>query len=100
MVTNPLPAPPQTHTNFSTVLYKPDGGYTIGGLLMLISTLAGVGAVLGYITHIVSQWFYLILLFPALIGLGIGLLGVRKVHAGRVRNPWLGGLAGFLAGIF
>jgi hypothetical protein len=88
------------NSNFPTTPYKPDGGYSTGGLLMLIAALAAVGAVLGYIAHIVSQWFYFIILFPALIGAGIGAVGIRMVNKGRVRNPWLGGLAGFLAGIF
>src|SRR6266850_2832426 len=100
MSTNPLtvPAPPQS--NFPTAPYQPDGGYTTGGLLMLISALAGVGAILGYITHIISQWFYFILVFPLFIGFAIGAVGTRMVKTGRVRNPWLGGLAGFFAGIF
>src|SRR3954447_23944719 len=99
MSTNSIPAAP-TQSNFATMPYKPDGGYTVGGTLMLIAALAGVGAVLGYIAHIISQWIYLILVFPALIGLGIGLVGTRMVTTGRIRNPWLGGLAGFGAGIF
>lgn len=100
MATDSIPASPAFQTSFTTQPYKPDGGYTTGGLLMLIAALAGVGAVLGYIAHIISQWIYLIILFPALIGLGIGLIGARMVKSGRIRNPWLGGLAGFGAGIF
>jgi len=100
MSTNSLPTAAPPLQNFSTTPYQPDHGYTTGGLLMLIAALAGVGAVLGYIAHIISQWIYLILLFPALIGLGIGAVGSRMVKSGRIRNPWLGGLAGFFAGIF
>jgi len=88
------------NSNFPTTPYQPDGGYTTGGLLMLLAALAASGAVLGYIAHIISQWFYLILIFPLFIGFAIGAVGIRMVNKGRVRNPWLGGLAGFLAGIF
>jgi hypothetical protein len=100
MASEPIPPAPPAVQNFSTTPYKPDGGYTTGGLLMLISALAGVGAILGYVAHIVSQWFYFIIFFPALIGFAIGAVGIRMVNMGRVRNPWMGGLAGFLAGIF
>src|SRR3954468_19553980 len=100
MSTNTLPTSAPPLQNFSTTPYQPDHGYTTGGLLMLIAALAGVGAVLGYIAHIISQWIYLIIVFPGLIGLGIGLVGTRMVTSGRIRNPWLGGLAGFGAGIF
>src|SRR3954465_10684243 len=100
MSTNTLPTSAPPLQNFSTTPYQPDHGYTTGGLLMLIAALAGVGAVLGYIAHIISQWIYLIIVFPGLIGLGIGLVGTRMVKSGRIRNPWLGGLAGFGAGIF
>jgi hypothetical protein len=100
MSTNPLPASVPPPSNFTTTPYQPDNGYTTGGLLMLLAALAAVGAVLGYITHIVAQWFYFILVFPAFIGFAIGAVGTRMVNKGRVRNPWLGGLAGFLAGIF
>jgi hypothetical protein len=87
-------------SHFTTAPYQADGGYTLGGVFMLIAALAAVGAVLGYIVHIISQWFYLILFFPLFIGFVIGAVGIRMVKVGRIRNPWLGGLAGFLAGIF
>lgn len=66
--------------------------------MMLVGALVVTGAILGFVAHFVAQAFYLILVFPFLIGLGLGAVGVRMVSAGRVRNPWIGGLAGFLGG--
>src|SRR5205809_6726552 len=100
MSANPLTVQTPPQSTFPTTPYQPDGGYTLGGLLMLIAALAAVGAVLGYITHIISQYFYFILVFPLFIGFAIGAVGIRMVIKGRIRNPWLGGLAGFFAGIF
>ena len=68
------------------------------GLMMLVGALVVTGAVLGFVAHFVAQAFYLILVFPFLIGLGLGAVGVRMVRAGRVRNPLIGGLAGFVGG--
>ena len=78
--------------------YKPDGGAEGSGILMLVSALAFVGAALGFAAHWVSQYFYLIILFPILIGFVVGAVGVRMVRQGRVRNPLIGGLAGFIGG--
>jgi hypothetical protein len=90
----PAPTPPP----FSVRPYAPDGGTTMPGIMMLVGALVVTGAVLGFIAHFIAQAFYLILVFPVLIGLGIGAVGVRMVKAGRVRNPWIGGIAGFLGG--
>src|SRR5688572_3621339 len=90
----PSPLPPP----YTVKPYKPDGGTTMPGLMMLVGALVVTGAVLGFVAHFVAQAFYLILVFPFLIGLGLGAVGVRMVRAGRVRNPLIGGLAGFVGG--
>src|SRR5688572_23666354 len=93
-VGTPSPLPPP----YTTMPFRADGGTTMAGLMMLIGALVVTGAILGYVAHLISQAFYLILIFPFLIGLGLGAVGVRMVKAGRVRNPLIGGLAGFLGG--
>src|SRR5438034_170826 len=98
--TQQAPTPQPTLPTFPTPPYTPHHGYTAGGLLMLIAALGTIGAILGYITHLIASHFYFIILFPLLIGLAIGAIGSRMVKVGRLRNPWLGGLAGFLAGVF
>ena len=93
-VGTPAPLPPP----YTTKPFRPDGGTTMPGLMMLVGALVVTGAVLAFIAHFVAQAFYLILVFPFLIGLGLGAVGVRMVTAGRVRNPLIGGLAGFVGG--
>jgi hypothetical protein len=85
---------------FSVSEYRPDGGYSVAGVAMLVSAMVLIGALLGFLAHWVSQYFYLIILFPALIGLGLGIVGQKMVKSGRVRSPLIGGLAGFLGGVF
>jgi hypothetical protein len=84
---------------FSVTPYKPDYGFTTGGLLTFLASLAAVGALLGYAAYWVSQFIYFVIAFPAFIGFGIGAVGIRMAKKGHIRNPWIGGLAGFLAGL-
>ena len=79
--------------------YKPDGGTSVAGLMMLVGALAVTGAVLGYAAHWISRYVYLIIIFPALIGAALGAIGSRMVTSGRIRNPWLAGFAGFVGGV-
>ena len=80
--------------------YRPDGGLTGTGVVMLVCALGFIGGVLGFVAHLVAQYFYLIILFPILIGLALGGIGAVMAKHGRVRNPWVGGLAGFAGGVF
>jgi hypothetical protein len=91
--------PPTPLPKFNVSRYRPDGGFAISGMGMLISALVLLGAALGFVAHFVSQWIYLIAIFPVCIGLALGAVGHRMVKTGRVRNPLLGGFAGFLGGI-
>jgi hypothetical protein len=88
-----------TTQTYSVSKYSPDSGFTTGGLLMFIASLAAVGALLGYAAFWAHKIFYIVLLFPALIGFAIGAVGIRMTKKGHIRNPWMGGLAGFLAGV-
>lgn len=79
--------------------YRADGGYEITGLT--ISLVGGMvaAAVAGFLAHLISQWVYLILIFPVAIGFGVGFVGARAAKWFRVRSPWAAGLAGLLAGV-
>jgi hypothetical protein len=56
------------------------------------------GAVMGLAAHGVSRFFYLILLFPIAIGFGMGAVGAWSAKWANLRNPLLGGVAGFIGG--
>src|SRR5262249_41240253 len=81
-----------------TVPYQPDGGWPPQGLacMFAVAALAAVG--LGYLCSWSSQWFYIIILFPFLVGLGIGVFGYLGVSVGKVRSTRAALLAGLFAG--
>jgi len=79
--------------------YRSDGGYTLNGVILLVLTMLIAGAAMGYVVHLISQFFYLILIFPILIGLALGTIGARVAKSASLRNPPLGGLAGLFGGI-
>ena len=97
----PLPVPQAQLPRFSVRPYTPDGGFHTSGLGMLFPALIVAGGILGYIAHLISFHleFYLIVMFPLGIGFGVGFVGQLMVKKGRIRNPYLGGAAGFLAGV-
>ena len=98
----PTPAPSPAPTNlpkYDVRPYQPDGGFTASGLVTMLGAMLVAGAVIGFAAHWVSQLFYLIILFPILIGLFLGAVGMRLVKFANLRNPLLGGLAGFVGGI-
>ncbi len=103
----PVPPTPETPVApslprdlaFDTQPYVPDGGFSAVGLLVLLIGLGAAGIGMGALAYYVSQWFYLILLFPFAIGIVIGGVGMVLVKAGKVRAPWLAGIAGLLAGV-
>ncbi len=92
-------SPPSLPT-YSVKTYSPDNGFTTGGLLMFLASLAAVGALLGYAAFWVHKIFWIVLFFPMFIGFIIGAAATRMAKRSHIRNPWIGGLAGFLAGTF
>jgi hypothetical protein len=80
--------------------YRPDGGFDLTGVMFLFTSLMLTGAVLGYVAHFVNDLFWLILVFPLLIGLFVGAVGVRIVKSARIRNPMVGAAAGLAGGLF
>jgi hypothetical protein len=83
---------------FSVRPYTPDGGFTMGGVLMLAAAMVLAGAAMGFVAYYVSKLIYLILVFPVFIGFGMGAVGVAMVKAGRIRNALVGGATGFIGG--
>lgn len=90
------PVPPALSLECSP--HQPDGGFGLLGAVMLfvLVTLAGVG--LGWLASWASQYFYLILLFSVIIGGVLGVVEGLGIMVGKIRNPLLGGVAGFCGG--
>lgn len=90
----------QTYPRFETVPYRPEGGFSSTGYaLLLVGSLVG-GLLLGVIAGFLARWFYLVLIFPLFIGMGVGGIGYWAIRQGRVRNAVLGGISGLLGGFF
>jgi hypothetical protein len=77
--------------------YKPSNRVAPLGVGLLILALLGALA-LGWVLFVVSEYIYLVFLFPVLAGIAQGLMVERAVKSGRVRSPVLAGLVGLLAG--
>lgn len=89
----PLPS-----IRFDCVPYRPDGGCPSAGAALLVGLTIVGGLILGYVASFISQYFYLVLLFPIGIGIGLGMVGAFGISLGKVRNPLAGGIAGFVGG--
>lgn len=65
-------------------------------LLQGSSALAGLA--MGCVAGFISQFFYLVLLFPIVMGGAIGALGTYAIKQGKVRSPWLALVAALVGG--
>jgi hypothetical protein len=98
----PEPRPETTNQaaglRFETTPFQPDGGWTPGGAsrVFIAALVAGLG--LGWLASLIGQWFYLIVIFPALLGGGVGLAGRWANQRAKVRNPPVAGVVGLVAG--
>jgi hypothetical protein len=77
--------------------YRPDGGFSLIGLPILLGMLCAAGVGLGWLASFIGQWFYLILVFPLGIGLGLILVGVFVGHLAKMRSPGLAVLLGVVS---
>ena len=96
------PTPPATGAapalTFDVEPYRADGGFHWSGVSLVIGVLGIAGPVLGFVAHLIGQWFWLILIFPIFLGFALGGIGTLALRWGKVRSPWVGGIAGFLGG--
>jgi hypothetical protein len=74
--------------------YRPSNHVPPAGLLLLITTAVAGGLGAGVITYFVSREVYLIILFPILLGLGVGWIMAMAVQIGKVRAPLVAGAFG------
>lgn len=83
---------------YEVVDYRPDGAISWGDALQLIGSLGFVGIVLGIVAFYISQFLWMILIFPVIVGFAVGFSGSFFVKRMKIRNPGICGMAGFLAG--
>lgn len=90
------PSPPP---RFEVQPYTPDGNFPPLGLALTLGGGLAVAVLVGFLASFIGQWFYLVVLFPFLIGLALGGAGVAFIKVGRLRNPLLAGIAAVLSGV-
>ncbi len=78
--------------------YKPSNKVPSAGFTWLTVTALIGGLAIGGVTALVSRLFYLIVLFPLLMGAGGGFLQAYAVNRGKVRNPMIAGAFAILTG--
>ncbi len=86
--------PPRPHP------HRPDGGYPVGGLLLVTMATLVTAIVLAFVvnTVVMLQSRYWVVTVPTAMGIGIGLVGKFFVKKTTIRNPLLGLLIGFVSG--
>jgi hypothetical protein len=60
--------------------------------------VAATAVALGYFVSFIGQWFYLILIFPLAIGIGVGCAGLQGIVLGGIPNHRFAGAVGLLGG--
>lgn len=90
---------PASPVQFKVRPYAAEGGVSgIGIFAMFIAMLVAAG-ITGFAAHFISQWLYLIIVFPLAIGLAVGFTGAAMAKQFKVRSPAVGGAAGLFCGI-
>jgi len=87
---------PQYNTQIQP--YKPDGAFSVPGIMAMLVGLGVSAVILGAAASYVSQWFYLIILFPVGIGLGLSFAAMAMVKASKMRNTAIVGSIALVAG--
>lgn len=80
--------------------YRSDGKVSTAGAVNMLISIGVTGMALGWLAHTISQFFYLIFVFPAAIGAGVGFAGKWMIRRYKVRAAALCFVAGAVAGIF
>ncbi len=79
--------------------YQPSNKVTNAGFAWLLGSSILSGVTIGGIAGFISLWVYLIVLFPAVMGLfGIGAMSIA-IRQGKVRNPAIATVFGGLTGL-
>lgn len=89
------PPPPR----FEVQPYTPDGNFPPLGLALTLGGGLAAAVLVGFLASFIAQWFYLVILFPFLIGMALGGIGMAFIKVGKLRNPLLAGIAAGLSGV-
>src|SRR4051794_28767869 len=95
----PQPPPPALPAfRFPNRPYKPDGGCPVGGFFAVLglTSLAALGV--GIAAGLLHLVFYLVLIFPMVMGFAVGAAGLGAVVLGKVRSRLFAAGVGLLAG--
>jgi hypothetical protein len=92
------PAPALPAVSFPSDPYAPDGGCPAGGLFAMLALTLLAGLVVGVLAGLIHLVFFLVLIFPILMGLAVGAAGYGAVVLGKVRSRLLAAGTGVLAG--
>lgn len=76
--------------------YRPCGGFSLNGLVILTAIICLAGALVGFLAGFIGHYFFVIVLYPIVMGFVIGAAGAFGVKTGRVRRPIVCGIAGLL----
>ncbi len=95
----PEAAPPPPPPHFQTEPYVPDGNFPPLGLALTLGGGLAAAVLVGFLASFIGQWFYLVVLFPLLIGAALGGIGMTFIKIGKLRSPLLAGIAAGLSGI-
>src|SRR5262245_20973987 len=84
-------------SRYTTEPYRAEGGFSVTGLPVLLVIMVAVAGAMGWLASFVRQWFYLVLVFPAGIGLVLFFTGMAAGKLTRMRSPLMAGLIALIA---
>src|SRR5687768_14659282 len=79
--------------------YESDGGFSAAGLFVTTGAGVAVALVAGVVAAFVGQYFYAVLIYPALIGCAVGGTQAFAIRHTKIRTPLACGAAGLIAGV-
>jgi hypothetical protein len=95
----PAPAPALPAPRFDTQPYYEYNPPAPTGALLLLTGMSVAGFLVGLIASVISNWIYLVIIFPAIMGAVLGGIGTFLVRAGKARAKFVLWAAGAITGL-